>query len=89
MTNVRLVNNRGFGSRAVGAVEGYCSHQSIEASETLRIMASADPPGRFQIEIFRMGYYGGAGTRVMRPRSPIHRLDTIGCVNANGNRAPN
>src|SRR5207247_3510784 len=65
---VRLVSWNGFRSRVM---EGYCSHESIEAGETLRIMASADPPGRFRIEIFRMGYYGGAGARLMTALGPF------------------
>src|SRR5690242_10528254 len=68
LTNVRLVSSKGFRSRVM---EGYCSHQSIEAGETLRIMASANPPGRFRIEIFRMGYYGGAGARLMTALGPF------------------
>ena len=43
-------------------IEGYCSRQSVAAGETLDIMVSTDPPQPFQIEIFRMGYYGGLGT---------------------------
>jgi len=62
LTNVRLDKADGFRSRVI---EGYCSHQSIAAGEILHIMASADPPGRIQIEIFRMGYYGGRGARLM------------------------
>src|SRR5690242_4966831 len=61
LTNVQLDKADGFRSRVI---EGYCSHQSIAAGEVLRIMASSDPPGRFQIEIFRMGYYGGRGARL-------------------------
>jgi hypothetical protein len=34
-------------------------------------MASCDPPGRFQAEIFRMGYYGGAGARLMTTLGPL------------------
>ena len=68
LTNVRLVKTAGFRSRVM---EGYCSHQSIEAGDTLRIMASADPPGRFRVEIFRMGYYGGAGARRMTVLGPF------------------
>jgi len=67
LTNVRLVKPAGFRSRVT---EGY-SHQSIEAGDTLRIMASADPPGRFRVEIFRMGYYGGAGARLMTVLGPF------------------
>ena len=29
--------------------------------ETIDIMVSTDPSARFEIEIFRMGYYGGKG----------------------------
>src|SRR6266545_5356919 len=68
LTNVRLEKARGFRSRAM---EGYCSHQSVEAGDTLRIMASADPPGRFRVEIFRMGYYDGAGARLMTVLGPF------------------
>ena len=42
-------------------IEGYCSKQSVQAGETIDIMVSTDPPRRFSIEIFRMGYYGGRG----------------------------
>ena len=58
LTRVRLDKRGGYRSPAI---EGYCSHQSIEAGETLRIMVSANPPEKFQLEIFRMGYYGGTG----------------------------
>lgn len=68
LTNVRLAKANGFRSRAI---EGYCSHQSIEAGQKLHIMASCDPPGRFQIEIFRMGYYSGAGARLMTVLGPF------------------
>jgi hypothetical protein len=68
LTNVRLAKTNGFRSKVM---EGYCSHQSIETGQKLEIMASADPPGRFQIEIFRMGYYGGAGARLMTTIGPL------------------
>jgi hypothetical protein len=52
-------------------IEGYCSRQSVAAGETLEIMVSADPPRPFQIEIFRMGYYGGRGARLMQVLGPL------------------
>jgi hypothetical protein len=67
LTRVRLDKSR-FRSPLI---EGYCSHQSIEAGETMRIMASTNPPARFQIEIFRMGYYGGRGARLMTTLGPF------------------
>ena len=52
-------------------VEGYCSSQSVRAGETLRFMVSANPPQTLQIEIFRMGYYGGRGARLMTVLGPL------------------
>jgi hypothetical protein len=68
LTKVRLDRRGGF--RAPD-IEGYCSHQSIEAGGTLRVMVSMQPAGRFTLEIFRMGYYGGRGARLMTTLGPL------------------
>ena len=68
LTRLRLDRRDGYRSPWI---EGYCSHQSIEAGETLSIMVSTDPPERFQIEIFRTGYYGGRGARLMTTIGPF------------------
>ena len=52
-------------------IEGYCSRQSVAAGETIDIMVSTNPPQSFQIEIFRMGYYGGCGARLMQTLGPL------------------
>src|SRR5947209_5103395 len=52
-------------------IEGYCSRQSVRAGETIEIMVSTDPPRRFRIEIFRMGYYGGRGARLVKELGPF------------------
>jgi len=52
-------------------IEGYCSKQSVRAGEVIDIMVSTDPPRRFQIEIFRMGFYGGRGARLMKVLGPF------------------
>src|SRR4051812_47823360 len=44
-------------------VEGYCSHTSLRAGDSLAIMVSTDPPSPFVIDVYRLGYYGGAGGR--------------------------
>jgi len=67
LTKVRIPNNA-YRSKDL---EGYCSHQSIEAGEKLQIMVSANPPGPFRLEIFRMGYYGGRGARLMTTLGPF------------------
>lgn len=52
-------------------IEGYCSKQSVLAGESIGIMVSTDPPSKFRIEIFRTGYYGGRGARLMRTLGPF------------------
>ena len=68
LTRVRV--EKAGALRALG-IEGYCSRQSILAGETLDIMVSVKPAARFTIEIFRTGYYGGAGARLMTTLGPI------------------
>lgn len=46
-------------------IEGYCSRQSVKAGDQLDICVSTNPPQPFEIEIFRTGYYGGKGARLM------------------------
>jgi len=53
-------------------IEGYCSRQSVAAGETLDIMVSTSPAQDFIIEIFRIGYYNGAGARLMKTLGPFH-----------------
>jgi hypothetical protein len=68
LTRVRLDKQNGF---RAPEIEGYCSHQSIEVGGTLRVMVSAPAPCRFSLEIFRMGYYGGRGARLMKILGPL------------------
>ncbi len=68
LTRVRL-DQRG-GIRASG-IEGYCSRQSVAAGETIDIMVSSQPAEDFIIEIFRTGYYGGKGARLLRTLGPF------------------
>jgi hypothetical protein len=44
-------------------VEGYCSHTSLRAGDTLDIMVSTNPASPFRIDLYRLGYYQGKGAR--------------------------
>lgn len=68
LTRVRIDKPDGCRSRPI---EGYCSKQSVAAGEKLQIMVSTDPAEKFQIEIFRTGYYGGCGARRMTTLGPF------------------
>lgn len=68
LTRVRLDKSGGYRSPAI---EGYCSKQSVAAGESISFFVSTNPPVELQIEIFRMGYYGGAGARKMTTLGPF------------------
>lgn len=59
-------------------IEGYCSRQSVSAGETIDIYVSTQTPRPYQIEIFRTGYYGGRGARLIQTLGPLEgiRQDT-------------
>ncbi|MEZ6071371.1 MAG: DUF6605 domain-containing protein [Pirellulales bacterium] len=48
------------------AIEGYVSHTSIRAGETLTLHVSTNPASAFTVDVYRLGYYGGDGGRLMR-----------------------
>lgn len=46
-------------------IEGYASHASIQAGQTLQVMVSTNPASDFKIQFYRLGYYGGDGGRLV------------------------
>ena len=52
-------------------IEGYCSRTSVAAGEAIDIIVSTNPASPFRIEVFRMGYYGGAGGRKVAELGPF------------------
>ncbi|MBY0375246.1 MAG: hypothetical protein K2Q23_14720, partial [Bryobacteraceae bacterium] len=52
-------------------IEGYCDQQSVLAGSTIRFFVSTEPARRFTLDLFRMGYYGGAGARRMHSLGPL------------------
>jgi hypothetical protein len=68
LTRVRVDGESGFRSRWI---EGFASRQSVAAGETLDLFVSTDPPARFVVEVFRMGYYVGRGARRMAALGPF------------------
>jgi hypothetical protein len=68
LTRVKL--DKPGGVRA-SAIEGYCSRQSVLAGESIDILVSTATPAKYIIEIFRTGYYGGRGARLMQTLGPF------------------
>src|SRR5919108_727938 len=55
-------------SRSPPSIEGYASEESVSPGETLHLHVSTSPAARYRVEVYRVGWYGGAGGR------------SIGCV---------
>lgn len=52
-------------------IEGYCSRQSVSGGEKLDIFVSVDPVKKYMLDIYRTGYYGGTGARLMKSIGPL------------------
>jgi hypothetical protein len=52
-------------------IEGYVSKTSVYPGERLDFKVSANPSSKFFIDIYRMGYYGGAGGRHITRLGPF------------------
>ena len=47
------------------SIEGYTSQTSLLPGETLRLHVSTSPAARYRVEVYRVGWYGGAGGRLV------------------------
>jgi hypothetical protein len=52
-------------------IEGYCTRTSVKPGETIEFKVSTNPASKFGLEIYRMGYYGGKGGRLMERFGPL------------------
>ena len=48
-----------------GAIEGYASQISVRAGDLLDLHVSTNPAARYRVEVYRIGWYGGAGARLV------------------------
>ncbi len=59
-----------FGDRpaddVAGQIKGYASATSVDHGETITFQVSVASPQPYRLEIYRLGWYGGAGGRLMR-----------------------
>ena len=65
-------------------IEAYASHTSVTSGDTLDVHISTYPASRYSVSIYRMGYYGGAGGRLMRTVGPLQ--GTTEATPGDGNR---
>lgn len=54
-----------------GEIEGYASHVSAAAGDVVSVMVSMSRAGTFTWHVYRLGYYGGAGGRLIVEGGPV------------------
>jgi hypothetical protein len=52
-------------------IEAYCSQASVRAGDVLEVFVSTRPASSYRVEIFRSGFYGGAGGRQVAALGPF------------------
>ncbi|MBM3847745.1 MAG: hypothetical protein FJ405_15845 [Verrucomicrobia bacterium] len=52
-------------------IEGYCSQTSVTAGDEIEFFVSTLDPAEVTLDIYRMGWYGGAGARHMQSLGPL------------------
>ncbi len=52
-------------------IEGYCSHTSLRAGDTLSVFVSTNPASAFVLDLYRLGYYQGKGGRHLLRLGPF------------------
>src|SRR6266545_1818881 len=70
LQHYRLDSGAGSGLRSP-MLEGYVSDVSAYPGEPIDLLVSTSPPAKFTVEIYRTGYYGGRGGRLMTKLGPF------------------
>ena len=60
------------------AIEGYASETSLVSGESLHLHVAASPPARYVVRVYRLGWYGGSGARLLAcaPGCGVDKLAT-------------
>jgi hypothetical protein len=48
-----------------GTIEGYASKVSVVPGQEVDLHVSANPPARYRVQVYRIGWYGGSGARLV------------------------
>jgi subtilase family serine protease len=65
---------------AVGQIKGYMSATSVNKGGQIDFKVSVNPAQNFTIEIYRVGWYGGMGGRLMLTTNPIVGISQPTCL---------
>jgi hypothetical protein len=63
----------------LGQIKGYASSTSVNQGESISFHVSVTPPQSFTMEVYRLGWYGGEGGRLVRSVGPIDGIEQPSC----------
>ena len=73
-TNWKIAN------QASTEIAGYAGATSVNQGGSLPIFVSLAQPGNFTIEVYRLGYYGGAGGTLVTTSAQINGITQDACI---------
>jgi hypothetical protein len=56
-------------------IEGWCSHTSVLAGDTVTLYANTQPATDLTFDVYRLGYYGGLGARLVSSFGPLPGIE--------------
>ncbi|OYE06338.1 N,N-dimethylformamidase beta subunit family domain-containing protein [Nostoc sp. 'Peltigera membranacea cyanobiont' 232] len=63
-----------------GEIAGYASATSVNKGESLDIKVSLGQAGQYTIDVYRLGYYGGTGGRLIATSGPLNGTTQAACT---------
>ena len=70
---------RKYSTDAVGQIKGYASAVSVNKGETITFHVSTNTAQTYTIDVYRMGWYGGLGGRLMQHIGPLNGTSQPAC----------
>ena len=74
-------NVRNTATLAAGGIEGYATAQSINRGDSVNLKVNSADGSTFRVEIYRTGYYGGAGARLFSVITGVPGAAQPACTN--------
>ncbi|TQM64532.1 N,N-dimethylformamidase beta subunit family domain-containing protein [Humibacillus xanthopallidus] len=60
-------------------IKGYASATSVNLGEAVDLKVSVNPPQTFSAQVFRLGYYGGKGARLIETMADVPGIQQPAC----------
>jgi hypothetical protein len=77
--NADWVINGPVSSDTLNQIKGYADHVSVNVGGTIDFKVTVNPPQSFTIRVYRLGWYSGAGGRLLAAAGPLSGITQPAC----------